>query len=128
MRHATLSLVVCHNRSMMGLIAGEVNTSASRVQFEQSRFHLSEAITIEHIQRRAAMIDVHLSADAAWAVNRMLATSLPQRMRRQHVAQVPGSDKPSASQPLSPHCLNSAVYMSLDSRGYDSSAAGQSIC
>ena len=62
-------------------LAGEVDANVSRVQFEQSRFHLSETATIEHIQSRAAMIDMHLSANAAQAVNRMLATSLPQQMR-----------------------------------------------
>ena len=95
-------------------LAGKVDANVSRVQFEQSRFHLSEAATIEHIQSRAAMIDVHLSADAARAVNRMLATSLPQRMRRQHVAQVPGSGKPSASRPLSPRIASALQYNRVD--------------
>ena len=65
-------------------LAGKVDNSASRAQFEHSRFHLGEATVVESIQRRAARIHVHLSDDAARAVNCMLVTSLPQQMRRQH--------------------------------------------
>ena len=86
--------VSCNNRSG-GMsqsqhhgLAGMVNSIPLCAQFEHSEFHLSETTAIESIQRRAAMIHMHLTDDAAQAVHRMLATSLPQRMRRQHVAQV----------------------------------------
>ena len=53
---------------------------------------------------------MHLSADAARAVNRMLATSMSQRMRRQHVAQEQGSDKPSTPRPLSLRIASTLQY------------------
>ena len=82
--------VPCNNRSDGVLqsqhhgLAGKVDSSTSRAQFEHSRFHLSEATVVKSIQCRAARIHMHLSDNAAQAVNCMLVTSLPQQMHWQH--------------------------------------------